>query len=66
MDVELLKTVDRQRLVAIQDELDFGDGRPVQVALPITSSSAKRLWNALVGLPGVFRTVLVCVSGCLR
>ena len=43
MDVELLKTVARQRLVAIQDELDFGDGRPVQVALPITSSSAKRL-----------------------
>ena len=48
MDVELLKTVARQQLVAIQDEFDFGDGRPVQIALPITSSSAKRLWNALV------------------
>jgi len=48
VDVELLKTVARQRLVAIQDEFDFGDGRPVQIALPITSSSAKRLWNALV------------------
>ena len=48
MDVELLKTVARQRLVAIQDEFDFGDGRRVQIALPITSSSAKRLWNALV------------------
>ena len=44
----MLKTVARQQLVAIQDEFDFGDGRPVQIALPITSSSAKRLWNALV------------------
>jgi hypothetical protein len=47
VDVELLKTVARQRLIAGQDELDFGDRQPVQVALPIISSSAKRLWDGL-------------------
>ena len=50
VDVELLKTVAGQRLVAGRDELDFGDGQPVQVALPIISSSAKRLWDGLCGV----------------
>mgnify|MGYP001014468483 FL=1 len=48
VDVELLKT--GQRLVAGQDELDFGDGQPVQIALPIISSSAKGLWDGLCGI----------------
>ncbi len=50
VDVELLKTAAKQRLVANQDELDFGDGQAAQVALPITATSSKRLWDALCGV----------------
>src|SRR5699024_3745095 len=37
----------RQRMSAGQDELDFGDGRPRSQALPIRSSRAEYLWEAL-------------------
>lgn len=47
-DVEVLKAVARQRMIAAgQDELDFGDGRPRRRALPIRRSRAEHLWNAL-------------------
>lgn len=47
-EVEMLKAVARQRMVAVgQDELDFGDGRPRGQALPIRSSRAAHLWDAL-------------------
>ena len=47
-DVEVLKAVARQRMIAVgQDELDFGDGRPRRRALPIRRSRAEHLWNAL-------------------
>ena len=46
-EVELLKAAARQRLHVGQDTLDFGDGRPVSEALPITSTQSKHLWDAL-------------------
>ena len=47
-DVEVLKAVARQRMIAAdQDEFDFGDGRPRRRALPIRRSRAEHLWNAL-------------------
>lgn len=46
-DVEVLKAAARQRMSAGQDELDFGDGRPRGQALPIRSSRAEFLWEAL-------------------
>lgn len=47
-DVEVLKAVARQRMVAAgQDELDFGDGRPRRRALPVLASRAEFLWDAL-------------------
>ena len=47
-DVEVLKAVARQRMIAAgQDELDFGDGRPRRRALTILASRAEHLWNAL-------------------
>ena len=47
-DVEVLKAVARQRMIAAgQDELDFGDGQPRRRALPIRRSRAEHLWNAL-------------------
>src|SRR5690606_36220674 len=36
-----------QRMSAGQDELDFGDGRPRGQELPIRSSRAELLWEAL-------------------
>ncbi|MDO5678605.1 MAG: IS1634 family transposase [Propionibacteriaceae bacterium] len=47
-DLEVLRAAARQRLVAeTQDELDFGDGRPRREALPIRSSAAQHLRDAL-------------------
>lgn len=47
-EVEALKTVARQRMIAAgQDELDFGDGQPRGAALPIRSSRAEYLWRVL-------------------
>lgn len=47
VDVELLKTAAKQRLVVDQDPLDFGDGRPEGATLPITSTRAQHLWDLL-------------------
>jgi len=46
-DLEVLKTVARQRMTAGQDELDLGDGRPRGRALTIQASRSEHLWNAL-------------------
>lgn len=46
-DLEVLKTVARQRMTAGQDELDLGDGRPRGRALTIQSSRSEHLWEAL-------------------
>lgn len=47
-DVEVLKAVARQRMIAAgRDEVDFGDGQPRRRALPIRRSRAEHLWNAL-------------------
>lgn len=47
VDVELLKAAAKQRLVANQDALDFGDGRPEGAALPILSTRSQHLWDTL-------------------
>ena len=49
VELELLKTVARQRLVAGQDELDLGLDRTPEAGgpLPITSSRMGHLWDAL-------------------
>ena len=47
VDVELLKAAAKQRLVADQDALDFGDGRPEGAALPIVGTRSQHLWDAL-------------------
>lgn len=47
-DLEVLRAAARQKLVAEgQEELDLGDGRPRREALPIRSSRAQHLWDAL-------------------
>lgn len=47
-DVEVLKAVARQRMIAAgQDELDLGDGRPRHRAMTILASRAEHLWDAL-------------------
>lgn len=46
-DLEVLKAAARQRMNAGQDELDFGDGQPRGRALPIHSTRAEHLWEAL-------------------
>ena len=46
-EVEVLKTVARQRLHANQDALDLDDGQPHAQEAPIVASSAKHLWEAL-------------------
>jgi hypothetical protein len=46
-EVEVLKTVARQRLHANQDALDLDDGQPGAQEAPIVASSAKHLWEAL-------------------
>lgn len=46
-EVEVLKTVARQRLHANQDTLDFDDGQLSDAEAPIVASQAKHLWEAL-------------------
>ena len=47
-ELELLRAAAKQRMVPEgQDELDFSDGRTRRQALPIQSSQAKYLWDAL-------------------
>jgi len=49
-EVERLKLIARQQIreaAPLQDELDFGDGLPRRGALPILSSRAAHLWDAL-------------------
>jgi len=46
-DLEVLKTIARQRMTAGQDELDLGDGRPRGRALTIQASRSEHLWEAL-------------------
>jgi hypothetical protein len=47
-EVEVLKTVARQRLHANQDTLDLDDGRLGDDEAPIVSSRARHLWEVLV------------------
>ena len=47
-EVEVLKTVARQRLHANQDTLDLDDGRLGDDEAPIVSSQARHLWEVLV------------------
>jgi hypothetical protein len=46
-DVEVLKTVARQRLHANQDTLDLDDGQLGGDEAPIVSSHARHLWEML-------------------
>jgi hypothetical protein len=46
-EVEVLKTVARQRLHANQDTLDFEDGQLGDDEAPVVSSQARRLWETL-------------------
>lgn len=46
-EVEILKTVARQRMHANQDTLDLADGQPGEQEAPIVSSCAKHLWEVL-------------------
>jgi len=46
-DVEVLKTVARQRMHANQDTLDLDDGRLGDDEAPIVSSRARHLWEVL-------------------
>jgi hypothetical protein len=46
-EVEILKTIARQRMHANQDALDFDDGQPGDEEAPIVSSRAKHLWDVL-------------------
>jgi hypothetical protein len=46
-EVEVLKTVARQRLHANQDRLDFDGGRLGDDEAPIVSSQARYLWEVL-------------------
>ena len=47
-EVEVLKTVARQRMYANQDTLDLDDGRLGDDEAPIVSSRARHLWEVLV------------------
>jgi len=46
-EVEVLKTVARQRMHANQDTLDLDDGRLGDDEAPIVSSQARHLWEVL-------------------
>jgi hypothetical protein len=46
-EVEVLKTVARQRMHANQDTLDLDDGRLGDAEAPIVSSQARHLWEVL-------------------
>jgi hypothetical protein len=47
-EVEVLKTIARQRMHANQDTLDLDDGRLGDDEAPIVSSQARHLWEVLV------------------
>jgi len=47
VEVEVLKTVARQRLRVNQDTFDFDDGRLGEDEAPIVSSQARHLWEML-------------------
>src|SRR5215204_1540355 len=59
-EVEILKTVARQRMHANQDALDFGDGQPGDEEAPIVSSRARHLWDALCTAYGVLGLDQAC------
>jgi hypothetical protein len=46
-EVEILKTIARQRMHANQDALDLDDGQPGDDEAPIVSSRARHLWEVL-------------------
>jgi Transposase DDE domain len=46
-EVEVLKTIARQRLHANQDPLDFDDGQAGEEEAPILASQARHLWDTL-------------------
>jgi hypothetical protein len=46
-EVEILKTVARQRMHPNQDALDLDDGQPGHQEAPIVSSCARHLWEVL-------------------
>jgi hypothetical protein len=52
-EVEILKTIARQRMHANQEALDFDNGQPVGEEAPIVSSRAKHLWEVLCTAYGV-------------
>ena len=59
-EVEILKTVARQRMHANQDALDFDDGQPGGEEAPIVSSRAKHLWEVLCTAYGVLGLGRAC------
>jgi hypothetical protein len=59
-EVEILKTIARQRMHANQDALDFGDGQPGDEEAPIVSSRAKHLWEVLCTAYGVLGLDQAC------
>jgi hypothetical protein len=46
-EVEILKTIARQRMHANQDALDLDDGQAGYEEAPMVSSRAKHLWDVL-------------------
>jgi hypothetical protein len=65
IELELLKTVSRQRLAAGQSELDLGLDAPPETGgpLPITASRMGHLWDAL-GRPPRSKRRRNTVAGC--
>jgi len=59
-EVEVLKTVARQRLHANQDTLDLDDGRLGDDEAPIVSSQARHLWEVLATAYQVLGLDRVC------
>ena len=61
-EVEVLKTVARQRLHANQDTLDFDDGQLGDDEVPIVASQAKHLWETLTTAYQVLGLDRVCAD----
>jgi len=59
-EVEVLRTVARQRLHANQDMFDFDDGQPDEEEAPIVSSQARHLWELLTTAYQVLRFDRAC------
>jgi len=59
-DVEVLKTVARQRLHAKQDSFDYDDGRVGAAEAPIVGSRARHLWEMLTTAYRVLRSDRAC------